>query len=61
MNELKTCPFCGGRGKYRHIFENADKCMVGCSSCDACIDAVFKDEAEAAEAWNHRQEANQDG
>lgn len=53
-NALKPCPFCGGAGKFKHIFENPDKCMVGCGSCDACIDAVFADEEKAAAEWNWR-------
>ena len=56
--ELKPCPFCGGEAKHKHIFQNPDKCMVGCSRCDAGIDGVFENEAEATEYWNYRTPAN---
>jgi Lar family restriction alleviation protein len=54
--QLKPCPFCGGKGKFEHIFENPDKCMVGCSRCNGSMDAVFPNEVEAAAAWNRRAE-----
>lgn len=55
MNEeLKECPFCGGEAKFSHIFENPDKCMIGCRDCDCTIDSVFQNEAEATTAWNRR-------
>lgn len=59
MSELKLCPFCGGKAKFVHIFENPEKCMVSCRECDGGIDAVFASEDAAEEAWNRRaQPAN---
>ena len=53
MSELlKPCPFCGSDAMFRHIFENPDKCMVGCRGCDVVIDGVFPNELEAAKKWN---------
>jgi hypothetical protein len=52
MADLKKCPFCGSDAMFRHIFENPDKCMVGCRGCDVVIDGVFPNELEAAKKWN---------
>lgn len=52
MADLKKCPFCGSDATFRHIFENPDKCMVGCRGCDVVIDGVFPNELEAAKKWN---------
>ena len=54
MDELKPCPFCGSDAMFRHIFENQEKCMVGCRGCDVVIDAVFPNELEAAKEWNYQ-------
>ena len=61
MNELKSCPFCGGSAftskqtypngeTYWHIYHwNDEKCFI-----DDCITGDYDTEAEAVEAWNRR-------
>jgi len=58
IRALKPCPFCGSDAMFRHIFENPDKCMVGCRGCDAIFDAVFPNELEAAKEWNDQKLAD---
>ena len=58
IRALKKCPFCGSEAHFRHIFENPDKCMVGCRGCDAVLDAVFPNEREAAKEWNGQKLAD---
>ena len=52
MEELKPCPFCGGKAElsYRYLFE----CFwVVCEQCGT-ESAAFGTEDGAIEAWNRR-------
>lgn len=50
QNELKKCPFCGG--KARTIQIHADH-IIYCETCKAKTGAMIS-EAEAERAWNIR-------
>ena len=54
MDELKPCPFCGGKA-------NAFICgrifVVECESCGTSSDG-FDSKKEAVEAWNRRADDN---
>lgn len=53
MNEeLKSCPFCGGKAEVNLFLGNY------CVTCTNCMGAIFPDkgmtEEEATKAWNRR-------
>lgn len=50
--ELKPCPFCGGKGDYYYIM-TMRKHWIGCSNCNCATDG-YDTEEEAIEAWNTR-------
>ena len=68
MTELKRCPFCGGKAKYKRttIKMNGvwcDTVCVRCISCDSRTGRILYDARkhpngeeyeEAAKAWNRR-------
>ena len=55
MNELKPCPFCGGRAKIvRHDEWGWFQYEVYCEKCDASFNAAFSSEEAAKNCWNRR-------
>lgn len=59
MDELKPCPFCGGKAKLKIIYSDAIAMMekitwhkISCTKCDCKIERF--DVIEAIEAWNRR-------
>ena len=56
-NELKPCPFCGGKAEYRaaKYVRTAFRHSVVCLDCFASIPPKDS-EQEAIEAWNTRAE-----
>lgn len=57
MNELKSCPFCGGSAydhiKY-YIHSNTQRHVVKCTKCNAMMEYRNKD--AAIKAWNRRSD-----
>jgi Lar family restriction alleviation protein len=58
MNELKPCPFCGGKGEIEKVDEG---CFgVGCPNCDFQLMngpwaiGWHRSRADAATEWNRR-------
>lgn len=55
MEELRTCPFCGGEAKFEIYGGTA--CAVVCQSCHCGTPTVSLNEGErTVEAWNRRYE-----
>ena len=57
--ELKPCPFCGGKAKLRIIRsgEDSENTFVECKDCFARIngyEGAFGMPDEAISEWNHR-------
>lgn len=57
MNDLKPCPFCGGKAKliYRKPF-SAVQCTQCLSAANTCVDEYEEGDGrkKAIEAWNKR-------
>jgi Lar family restriction alleviation protein len=63
MNELKPCPFCGGKARLDYTNDNKHRpyvhCLTGILLKPMCtlshVDCwQYKTETEAIEAWNRR-------
>ena len=54
MDELKHCPFCGGRGSYSNAGFGF---IVKCRKCGSKT-SIQESGKEAADAWNARQIEN---
>lgn len=58
MNELKSCPFCGGEAFLSEfIYDLAYGCVItNFVECNGCHATTFEydTEEEAIEAWNRR-------
>ena len=55
MEELKPCPFCGGKAQIDHYFDAELVYDIWCTSCTVILRAK-KDEQSAIAAWNKRME-----
>lgn len=53
MNELKTCPFCGGEARVHTFYK--DYCVY-CTKCNASTIKYSPKKEMAIEAWNRRAE-----
>lgn len=58
MEELKPCPFCGGRASVSFLYNTA---LITCDRCGATAKQIgnqfgvgAKEIAKAREAWNRR-------
>lgn len=52
--ELKPCPFCGGKNLYRHKdSDGLGQTWVWCADCGAS-GPVKEERSHAIEAWNRR-------
>jgi len=58
MNELKACPFCGGRAIY---YGDCDMVRVQCATCGANTSGWWDESEEAAQEWNRRAGQKGDG
>ena len=62
MDELKTCPFCGGNAKLRHTEGSSiygKTAFVVCLHCEAIskmipMSFIYSADEKAIEAWNRR-------
>ena len=61
MDELKPCPFCGGRAEQfiRYMPDNTNYYYIMCSKCKASSNEFFsyfgyEGMQESVEAWNRR-------
>ena len=59
MDELKPCPFCGGKAELRHFAGINVTSYVRCMDCKAQtfefrISTEQSSDEEAIEAWNRR-------
>ena len=57
--ELKPCPFCGGKAKFKAIGAHKTAITVGCTTCCASskiilISAEYCANEHAAKDWNQR-------
>lgn len=57
INTLKPCPFCGGEAK---IMDMGYPHWVYCENCGAKVHGRTHDEKDSVEAWNRREEGNDD-
>ena len=56
--ELKSCPFCGGKGKIEHI-DDTNLCYAICTKCYATAQGFLNypgsnGEEKSVHAWNRR-------
>ena len=52
MKEIKSCPFCGGKGGI--MFAGETSVWVNCQQCDADGPWVESNEDDAIDKWNQR-------
>lgn len=50
MNDVNSCPFCGGKSR---VHKYLGKWYARCNKCKA-YSAPYDTEEQAAEAWNRR-------
>ena len=55
MNELKPCPFCGGKAEIVSMGVDRQVSVVLCEECGGGT-MLKETEAEAIDAWNRRAE-----
>jgi len=53
--ELKPCPFCGGKASIRLFY--GVRYGVFCDCCDARVGGLYIEKADAIDAWNRRAES----
>lgn len=63
MNELKPCPFCGGKNIYVDGYDHAagKRWRVVCLDCMGMVDpGTIQQKYTAIDAWNHRASDDKD-
>lgn len=53
MDELKACPFCGGKA---HLFGIGKTLWVECESEDCVGTHIYRTPQQAIDVWNRRAE-----
>jgi Lar family restriction alleviation protein len=53
MDELKPCPFCGGKARYANVDVKWIISYIECEAC-GCRTAAEIDKNDAKRAWNRR-------
>ena len=57
MDELKPCPFCGGKAKLDWYTLPKYECVICCNICSLRFGRYLgRDEKQAIEAWNRRHD-----
>lgn len=51
--ELRPCPFCGGRASFERIGDHRKSCIVSCDDCGAWLETGEEGE-RCGGTWNHR-------
>ena len=59
MEEIKSCPFCGGKAKMLQSFGVMHYWRVECVNC-YCGTGDEESDQEATEIWNRRVETRED-
>lgn len=56
MEELKPCPFCGGKAAIGTLFHSRDNIVKYTMKCSGCgvLTPLYKTKQEARKAWNRR-------
>lgn len=62
MEQLKSCPFCGGKAEMLiSEYEGSRKeYLVACTECYGMVERWRETEEEAAEQWNRRVSGKED-
>jgi len=58
MNELKPCPFCGGKAKC--LTNDHPMFQIGCPVCNI-YSGILYEESQAITLWNTRHNNREDG
>lgn len=53
VEEIKPCPFCGGKAEIDYLWYNRNYPGVRCNDCGAYVFA-YNSEEKAIEKWNKR-------
>jgi Lar family restriction alleviation protein len=52
INELKPCPFCGGKAEFERVGTQRESCIVTCEDCGGRHESG--DTWDSGSSWNRR-------